>query len=249
MIAATDTWSQTKLDFVGRAHVAKQCVASVTTYHASFLRPETGLEKKMQGVCRSFVARSSIPGDAAPIRGRYAGMQPRELIAALPWKLGGANLVYLPSVFPALAAKNIVRVFGPHRHSMKTLMLRTLADADSATGTASWVITMPHTPHLLANLPLRLQDYVRGLIETRPHRIIAPDAQDFYSVMSEPLAYNHQIRDRADPSSERFCPLGLGTTQGRSWRYLRDIRTACTQTNAMDPTVQSDRSSCCLLLG
>ena len=153
MVAATEVWSQTQLKFIGRAHVAKQGVASVTVYHASFLRPDPALERRMQGVCRGFAARSNIPGDAAPTRGRFAGMQPQELVAALPWKLGGANLVYLPPVFPALAAKNVVRVFGPHRHRMNALMLRPFAEADDATALATWVITMPGAPQLRAASP------------------------------------------------------------------------------------------------
>ena len=60
MVAATEVWSQTQLNFIGRAHVAKQCVASVTVYHASFLRPDPALERRMQGVCRGFAARSII---------------------------------------------------------------------------------------------------------------------------------------------------------------------------------------------
>ena len=133
------------------------------------------------------MARSNIPGDAAPARGRYTGMQPKELVAVLPWKLCGTNLVHLPSAFPALAAKNIVRLFGPHRHRMKTLMLHAMAEADGPMGTASWVITMPHAPLLLQSLHPRLQDYVCGLIETQPQRITAPGDHDFYSVMTQPL--------------------------------------------------------------
>ena len=50
---------------------------------------------------------------------------------------------------------------------------------------------------MLQALPPWLQDYVRGFADARPHRVVAPDAQGFYSVMSELLAHNRQIRDRA----------------------------------------------------
>ena len=240
MVAATSVWSQTKLNFVGRAHVAKQCVASVTMYHAAFLRPDPALERKMQGICRGFAARSNIPGDAAPTRGRHAGMQPRELAAALPWKLGGANLVYLPSMFPALAAKNVVRVFGPHRHRMKPLMLRAFAAADDVTASATWVITMPHAPRLLEALTPRLQDYVRGLAEARAHRLVAPDTQGFYSALAEPLAFNRQIRDPAAEAPACFSPAVLDTPTGRGWRYLRDLRRAVLQGDALGSDVRAD---------
>ena len=36
-------------------------VASVVTYHASFLRPDANIERLMQGACRGFVARSQAP--------------------------------------------------------------------------------------------------------------------------------------------------------------------------------------------
>ena len=240
MLAAAGVWSQTQLNFIGRAHVAKQCIASVTVYHATFLRPDAGLARRMQGVCRGFAARSNIPGDAAPIRGRHSGMQPKELVAALPWKLGGANLVHLPSVFAALAAKNIVRVFGPHRHRMKTLMLRAFAEADRVTGLASWVITAPATPSLVQALPPRLQDYVRGLEDTKPHRIVAPDAQGFYSVMAEPLGHNRQIVERQGSAATCFSPASLGTPEGRRWRYIRDLRAAVGQGSSLPADVRAD---------
>jgi hypothetical protein len=116
MVAAGTAWGGLGLNFVGRAHVARQCIASITIYHATFIRPGLREERKMQGVCRGFAAHSSIPGDAAPIRGAHSGMQPAELLAALPKDAGGANLVHLPSVFSGLGAKNVLRAFGPRRH-------------------------------------------------------------------------------------------------------------------------------------
>lgn len=241
MVAASGAWAARSLNFIGRAHVAKQCIGSVSTYHASFLRPDVLTERKMQSVCRGFAARSAIPGDAAPLHGANNSMQPRELIAALPWKFGGANLVHLPSHHVGLAAKNIARVFGPRRHPMRALMLHALAEADTLTAMPTWVVTDPNAPDPCQKLHPRLRDYVQAMRETRPHRIVKPEVQDFFSSMTEPLAHNRQILE-CDEVGNRSCfdPSSLKTPLGRSWRYVRDLRSAHTSGPAISGNEHAD---------
>ncbi len=58
--------------------------------------------------------------------------------------------------------------------------------------------------------------------------------------MSEPLAHNRQIRDRAALPSVCVSPSQLLTTQGRAWMYLRDVRAAVLQAGSLDAAVLAD---------
>ena len=230
MVAASSAWAARQLNFVGRVHVAKQCVGSIATYHASFLRPDRGVARKMQSVCRGLAARSDIPGDDAPMHGAHNSMQPAELVAALPWKAGGVNMVHLPSHFAALSAKCVARLFGPRRHPMRDMMLHAFGMVDAACHMPTWVVTYPSAPALVHGLPPRLRDYVEGFAETLPHRIVQPNDLGFYSVMAEPLTHNRQIA--AQPHAVGgghatcFSPSTLQSAEGQAWRYIRDVRAA-----------------------
>jgi exonuclease III len=89
-------WSQHTLSPLGRAHVAKQCLASMFVYHATFSRPPQALINRLDSSLANFVQKGAF--------------YPSRQIAQLPTAEGGIKLVCVPAAVEALQA-NIARKY------------------------------------------------------------------------------------------------------------------------------------------
>jgi hypothetical protein len=126
--------------------------------------------------------------------------------------------------------------------TQREAMLHALGAADALTGMPTWAVTFPAHPLLLQGLSPRLQDYVRGVRDTCPHRVVAMGMQGWYSVMAEPLVFNRQILVPSNPPV-CFQPPSLRSATGRSWRYIRDVHQAVLLRGDAPADVQADVTS------
>ena len=64
-------WSRYDLSLLGRAHVAKQVLASTLSYHATFLPPPPDTLAKISRILSGYVMRNQLVEDGGPpLRGR-----------------------------------------------------------------------------------------------------------------------------------------------------------------------------------
>lgn len=218
MWAATHPWKPLGLNLLARAHVAKQCIASKPLYQASVLCPPPQLLNNMQRVIRTFTAYTNLPEE----KGVGQQMYPNYATCMLPFSEGGINLVHVPTQVTALHAKFVASLFGPIHRIWQGLTLSMLSSAPATFGLSSWVVTAPTAlPHNI--LPPRLSTYVKAFADTKPHRIVLPEDQDPYSVLAEPLFFNHQVTHQGTFLTPHKFQHPIAQ---QSWKYIRDVRSS-----------------------
>lgn len=193
-------WRQHKLSWLGRAHVAKQVLASKVSYHATFVPPPPQLWARITHVISAFVAGAS-PAE----RGEGGGGvgHPAMHVASLPWEEGGVALVDPALQAECLQAKVAARLLLPGCHPWKQLMARRLQRALPALGPAVVVSGLQVTARHLEG---RLLAYVRGLQRTLPHRVVPPGDLSTARVHTERLFHNRQVLLGGRPLEPREHP-------------------------------------------
>jgi exonuclease III len=83
-------WSRHSLSALGRAHVAKQCLASMFVYHAMFSMPSEAVLSRLDRSIAAFVHEGA--------------MHPNRSVHQLPRELGGISLACIPAAACALRA-------------------------------------------------------------------------------------------------------------------------------------------------
>jgi hypothetical protein len=234
MAAAAAAWRLQQPDQLERVCVAKTALTSKLVYAATFVPMPPAAVKAAQLVARGFVAHSSHATEATP-GGR--GLFPREAVAALPLAEGGLAYSLVEPAARALACKRVVLAYGPCRLPVQGLTRFLLAQADAATGLASWPITLGGAgrevraarDRLVAALPPFLAESARAVAEVGPARLVQPHDQSAYSVLAEPLFHNPLVARPAGegrPAPLLLQPADLAGTPGASWRHLRDVHAA-----------------------
>ena len=171
--AARKPWEAAHLNLLGRAHVAKQCLASKLVYQATFHSPRRTTLQQLEACLRHFVANSADPVDH---NATATAMHPGTSTAILPFDDGGIAMAHLPSMIAAMQAKVIACLFSPGTHPWKPLMLAAFAAADAVAEMPTWVVTSMTTGALRRALTSpRLRDYVSSFSKLAPHRIILPE--------------------------------------------------------------------------
>ena len=91
-------WSSIRLTFLGRVYVAKQVMASMLSYHATFITPSAGHMRRLATMLAVYVGQGAAwaPGDAVPC------LHPSRAVCAMPWAEGGVGMADLRSMVPAL---------------------------------------------------------------------------------------------------------------------------------------------------
>ena len=193
VVAAAAHWRQVRLSYLGRAHVAKQVLAAIAVYHATFVPPPPALWRRITAVISAFVADSSLAD------GQVGGgiSHPGRCIAALPWDEGGVSLVDPSLQLESLQGKVAARLLHPAHHPWKQLMAHRLQAALPALGAAAPISSLQVTGHL--PLSPRHLGYLRGLQRCQPHRLAPPDTLSPDQVRVERLFYNRQIRHQGQP--------------------------------------------------
>jgi hypothetical protein len=96
-------WSRHSLSTLGRAHVAKQCLASMLVYHANFSSPSESVLSSIDTCIAEFVHKGP--------------MHPARAIAQLPCAEGGISLVCPPAAMQGLQASLVCRYLTSHPRS------------------------------------------------------------------------------------------------------------------------------------
>lgn len=186
-------WSQHRLSYIGRAHVAKQVLAAILVYFVSFVLIPPHIWHCIRGVIGTFLAGAPVAGGGLDGRLRH----PSQRVASLPWQEGGIALVDVETHAACLRAKVIARLLQPHRHPWKVLMTANLRAATPTLGPALAVSSLLATR--VPNLPPRLAAYVRGFQRTLPHRLKLPAKLSQHQIGAETLFYNRQIQHQGSP--------------------------------------------------
>lgn len=193
-------WRQHPLSWLGRAYLAKQVLASMVTYHITFVPAPLHLWRIIASIVSAFVAgAASVDGEGG---GRIS--HPALHKAALPWEEGGVGLVDMAIQADCLHAKVAARLLHPARHPWKLLMRQRLGAVLPALGAAVAVSSLQVTARTMPDP--RLLVYMRGLQRTRPHRIVLPEALSPQQVGIERLFHNCQILSGGRPLQPQQHP-------------------------------------------
>ena len=238
--AAVRHWTPFGLSFLGRLHVAKQCLASILYYHAQFVRPAPSQLQEAVNIISAFTARPMGPSDDP----RALMSHPKLAASSLPREDGGLAAVDIRSQLDALQAKIITKLLHPRRHPWKPLM----AAAISAAAPSHLGVALPF--YTAAALPARAErrsgrpallprhaEYLHALRRMAPHRADPAAGMRFYHILLEPILHNACIRLPSGGSilSPSTTPPRLAAAMNRlGVLRLRDLRQAL-QLQPADP--------------
>ncbi|KAJ9518198.1 hypothetical protein QJQ45_010168 [Haematococcus lacustris] len=213
MTAASLSWTPQGLNLLGRVQVAQQCLASKPIYQMAFIKPSAAHGKAMAKAVKRFVAMSDLPQERCPNMSR---LYPREDICAMPRREGGLGYPDLAVTSTAMLAKMLAQLWSPRVRPWQPLVHSLLADPLHSLST--WVITKPSASPSRSTSP-RLQAHIAAMAELFPHRIVDPAAQQFHSVLAEPLWFNAQVR--LQPGAE----LGRDplAAEAKRWTHIRHV--------------------------
>ena len=135
LLGAAAKWAAVPLSLEGRAHVAKQCLASKLVFQASHLPAPPAQLEAAQRVLRRFVATGAATAEEAA---QHKQPMPAEHVLALPKPLGGMSHAILRHAADSLMAKHVAALFGPGWQPWKRLLRHELAGADDQAGLPTW---------------------------------------------------------------------------------------------------------------
>ena len=189
-------WSRLDLSLFGRAHVAKQVLASTVSYHATFLAPPEPLRLSITRLLLGYVLHGTLVEEGVlPLRGR-----PSQHICSLPKELGGFGLVDLAAHIQGLQAKVVCLLLHPQRLPWKSLMRSSFHRAFPGLGPAA-VVRQCCTHRAPSSLPPRHQGYLQAFRRVGVHRARDHDVMSKEQVSRELLVGNHSV---AGPDGEGF---------------------------------------------
>ena len=221
-------WSRHDLSLLGRAHVAKQVLASTISYHATFLPPPPDILGKITRVISGYVMRGQLVDEGgSPLRGR-----PPQLVMSLPPTMGGIALVDLEAHTQALMAKIVAMLLHPKRLPWKGLMAASFCKAFPGVGLAVFVqhCVLSRLPQ---SLPVRHGAYLRAFRQLGVHRRTLHDNLSKEQIELEVLIGNHSIAktDGYGFTSPTSLPNGL-----RGMSRLREVPQALLHTLKLPAT-------------
>ena len=181
-------WSRLDLGLVGRAHVAKQVLASTLSYHATFLAPPADTLASITRLLQGYVLRGTLVEEGgSPLRGR-----PAQQVCSLPKEMGGLGLVDLAAHVQGLQAKVAALLLHPRRCSWKTLMAASFDRAFPGLGPAV-MVRQCCTHRVPAAMPPRHQGYLLAFSRVGLHRYREHDSMSKEQIGRELLVGNHSV--------------------------------------------------------
>ena len=212
-------WAKFNMSVLGRAHVAKQVLASTMSYHATFLQPPPEqLARISRAVCGYVLKGALVPEEeATPLRGR-----PSRYVASLPPGMGGISQVDLEAQVSGLQAKVAAMLLHPRRAAWKPLMAEAFSRVYPGLGVGVLLQQVACTGVLG---PSRLSSRHQHLCtafhsiglhrHSTPHSDMSPE-----QVGLEPLVGNHSV---CGPTGEAFTSVSQLPVALRGCRQLRDV--------------------------
>lgn len=218
IVAAGSRWEPLRLNALGRAHVAMQCLASKAVFASAFSQPTQGQLQAMQRSVSAFTGTSALPEEEAPFPGK---LFPRLAIAALQPSAGGFGAPDLGAAFAAMRSKVVWRALASWTaHPWRELFLHEVARAQP-TGSlappgASWVVVEPSPDGFAGIASPAFRSAVEAFCNLQIARIVPPERQSFRSIMLETVFGN--------AASGLLLPDAVTTQAARAWRRLSDVR-------------------------
>jgi len=198
-------WATSSLSLLGRAYVARQCMASIFTYHATFVPPPAAFLRRVADLFATYVALGERASPGRPA----AKLFPNRGVSCLPWEQGGMRFPDVYATVASLQASVVSRLFRPRPAAWKILFLQWLGrsplwlrahpavparDVDGW-GLGARALFCSGSPLLSAaqgEAPARVLSYISSFRDLLPHR--ARLASSFEEVMAEPLFLMGQSR-------------------------------------------------------
>ena len=230
-------WSGFRLSLLGRAHVAKQVLVSMFTYHGTFVPVPADILRQLCTSVYTFVAANR------PAAAGAAHLFPSRAISARTLQQGGIALVDIPAQLTALQAKIIGRLLEPERVPWKAYFSGWLAMPLTAEQRAAVPGQSQHLWQLGTGLPFssfpsqsiqaprRVAAYLEAFRQLHPHRLVSPEAMPFQEVMGQPLFHSRQITHLGQPIAwEHWARQGRTTVEQKQKKkkkktveHLRDL--------------------------
>ena len=218
-------WSGFRLSLLGRAHVAKQVLVAMFTYHGTFIPVPEQLLRQLCTSVYTFVAANR------PVVAGAALLYPSRDASSRALQQGGIALVDIRAQLTALQAKIIGRFLEPERIAWKAFFGSWLSMPLTAEQRLSTPSQQQHLWQLGRYLPFssfstrsidaprRVVAYIDAFRQLHPHRLVAVDDLPYQEVMSQPLFHSWQIQHMGDPISwEAWARQGRVRLQ-----HLRDL--------------------------
>ena len=220
-------WAPLLLNQMGRVHVARQCLASKPVYQANATMPGARDLAAMQQSINRFVARSGRAEEETPLPHH---LFPGQQVMMLPSDRGGVGLPHLQSHFYAMAAKTAWLLFQHTTHPWQVLFRHeSQLAAPPRAGIPPgyhWLVTDPNATGRLDNVrSLLLKTAISAFLLLGVQRILAPEEQEFESVMLELTFQGHTTVGTADRSTNLRLS-DVNSADARGWLRLSDVRQA-----------------------
>lgn len=236
MRVAGAPWAPIRLNGLGRAHVAMQCLAAKFVYQANFRMPPPVPQAAMQRSLNHFVGTTSWPEEVAPFQGQ---LYPRFAVSALPLDQGGLGVPHVRAHALAMQAKTAWLLFRHSSHPWLALFRHEVVSACDA------VSRVPPAFHCLVTDPARVsldrlrtplaRSAVKAFLGLGICRTLDLSAQSPWSVLIELTFHNAPT-----PGQEPLYPSSMGTDVARQWLHLQDVRVAALARDSLPPPVQAD---------
>ena len=222
MCKAADAWEPLRLNALGRAHVAMQCLASKAVYQLNFLAPGPVLLAAMRKTINFFVARTGRAEEEAPVA---TNLYPGFPVCALPVDKGGLGMPDIEAHAVAMLAKPGWLLFRYTSHPWQDLTRHEVAAAFPAReGRPAGYYQLVTDGGRIA-LPAGGTPFVCAMADAFARlplcRAVQPAAQGFDSVLLELTYGNSMLPDAVQP----VLPAEVAEP-ARAWHRLRDVRAA-----------------------
>ena len=236
MQAATGPWAPLRLNLLGRAHVAMQCLASKFVYQANFRPPAPVLQAALQQALNRFVGTSSRAEEATPFQGQ---LFPRAAVSQLPSDRGGLGLPNVRAHVQAMQAKTAWLLFRFSSHPWHTLFAHEVVAACDA------VSRCPPGVHCLVTDPARVRvdrlrtpllcSAVTAFQQLGVERVLPLAEQSPWSVLLELTFHNAPAA-----SHPALLPSQVASPDARQWHRLQDVRAAHLSRGSLAAAVLAD---------
>ena len=210
-------WARFGLGLQGRAHVCKQEVASVVSYHAGLLPMPPACMKKLQTLIKGFVLGNKLLAEEeVTLRG---SARPSIAVMSLPKEQGGISLVDVEAFVTALQAKVAARALHPAPALWKDMLAWAVRRAFPQQG----MRVLLHPPTAGGRVPAitaRVAGYVRALGRMPIVRGVPHAQMTAAQVKLEGLVGNPSV---ADPNGRQYTAHSALPAALRTRRCLGEV--------------------------
>jgi exonuclease III len=220
--AKIQAWKPQPLTAFGRAHVARQELASKLVYQANFTDPGERLKPVQLAISR-FISRAGKPEEEQPFESQLFASQ---RVLSLAPSCGGLGAPNLQLSAASMRAKPVWKALRHSPHPAWQLFTHEVTAAlpsppDAPPGLHCLVTRPALSPAFPPHATSSARAAVEAFRQLKVERIVAPEQQDFHSIMLE-LTFPAE----GEATGGRPRQGELATAAARSWLRLSKVREA-----------------------